>query len=343
MTPASQVGTETLDTTCRNSRAKFESSLRISLISSTFPMAVSQLLKLASVLLVLAILVGSSPRTVAAQELNCVVRVDYSKLSGGSDYGFLNEFQQRVEEHMNDQRWTDDDFREFEQIECQVQINFEEALSLTSFRAGIIVAARRPIYGTPQTTTVIQFSDTDWQFNYSQGTPLNMDKERYDPITSVLDFYAYLILGYDYDTFSELGGTPYFERARRIAERAQVQNAPGWSVIGSDRGRVTLITQLLDPTFKPLRSSYYAYHFGALDRFTRDPDAARQTVYEQLEILRELYDQLGRRYAIDVFFNAKYSELTAIFLQSRLSNQAFGLLTNLDSAHMTEYNKLTTQ
>lgn len=278
--------------------------------------------------------------TAGAQELNCAVRVDYSKLPGGSDYTFLSEFQDRIDEYFNDRRWTEHEYQEFERIDCQIQINFEEAQSLTSFRAGIVVAARRPVYGTPQTTTVIQFNDTDWQFSYSQGTPLNMDTERYDPITSVLNYYAFLILGYDYDTFSELGGTRYFEQARRIAERARSQNAPGWSEVGSDRGRINLVTQLLDPSLRPLRQAYYTYHFGALDRFARDPQAARQLVYDQLLALQELYDQQGRKYAMDLFFNAKYTELTAVFLGSRISNQAFGLLTMLDSAHMTEYNKL---
>lgn len=277
-----------------------------------------------------------------AQELNCIVRVDYSKLPG-ADYDHLDEFQRRIDEYINDRRWTDDQFQEFERIDCQFQINFEEALSLTSFRAGLVVAARRPIYGTLQTTTVVQFNDTDWQFTYAQGQPLNSDQERYDPITSVLNYYAFLILGYDYDTFDELGGTQYFDEARRIAEKARSQNAPGWSEVGSDRGRIDLVTQLLNPTFRPLRQAYFTYHFGALDRFARDPEVARQTVYEQLEALNELYEQQGRTYAVDLFFNAKYSELTALFLQSRISNQVLSLLSMLDSAHLTEYNKLSGQ
>ena len=289
----------------------------------------------------LSLLVGASD--VVAQELNCTVRVDRSKLSGGSDYSFLDELQQRIDDYVNDRRWTDHEYREFERIECQIQINVEEALTLTSFRGGLVVAARRPIYGTPQTTTVVQFNDPDWQFPYSQGTPLNMDSERYDPITSVLDYYVYMILGYDYDTFSELGGTPYFEQARRIAERAQVQNAPGWAEVGSDRGRVALITQLLNPSFRPLRQTYFTYHYGALDRFARDPETARQRVYEQLEALQDLYEQLGRTYAVDLFFNSKYSELAALFMQSRMSGQDFNLLTSLDSSHLSEYNKLSAQ
>lgn len=277
-----------------------------------------------------------------AQELNCTVRVNISKLAG-SDYTFLQEFEQRVDEYLNQRRWTEDDYREFERIECQIQINFEEALSLTTFRAGLVVGTRRPIYGTPQTTTVVQFRDDGWEFGYSQGTPLSTDMERYDPITSVLNYYVFLMLGYDYDTFSEYGGTRHFEAARRIAERAQSQNAPGWSEVGGNRGRLDLVTQLLEPSFRPLRHTYYSYHFGALDRFTREPDVARQLVLERLEALQALYELQGRTYAVDLFFNTKYSELAAIFTQSQLSNQAHAVLSRLDSSHMTEYNKLVGQ
>src|SRR5690606_35091309 len=108
-----------------------------------------------------------------------------------------------------------------------------------------------------------------------------------------------------------------------IAERARSQNAPGWSEVGSDRGRIDLVTQLLNPAFRPLRQAYFRYHFTALDRFARDPEAARQLVYDQLLELQELYEQQGRTYAMDLFFNAKYSELTAVFQGSRMSNQAF--------------------
>lgn len=285
-------------------------------------------------------MVAAGAHTAHAQELDCTVSVNIQQLTG-TDYGFLNELQQRVDEYLNHRRWTEHEYLEFERIACQIQINFEEALSLTSFRASLVVATRRPIYGTLQSTSVVQFRDDDWQFSFSQGTPLSQDQERYDPITSLLSFYAYLILGYDYDTFSELGGTAYFQQARRIAERAQAQNAPGWSQVGNTRGRLELVTNLLDPAFRPLRRAYYQYHFEALDRFARDAEAARQTIYTTLEGLQQLYEQEGRSYALDLFFNAKYTELTAVFRQSRMSNQALGLLGLIDSAHLSEYSKIT--
>jgi hypothetical protein len=122
---------------------------------------------------------------------------------------------------------------------------------------------------------VLQVNDSEWQFEYAQGTPLTFDVERYNALTSVLDFYAYVMLGYDYDTFSELGGAPHFQKARRIAELAQSQNATGWSAAGDDRNRIALITQLLDPRFVPLRKAYFQYHFGGLDHFVGQKNSTR--------------------------------------------------------------------
>lgn len=276
---------------------------------------------------------------VKAQELNCSVSLDFRSLSG-AQYTFLNDLRRDIDEYFNERTWTDDRYTEVEQIDCTVQITIEEALSLSSFRGRIVVASRRPIYGTSQNTTIVQFSDPSFQFNYSQGQPLTYNPEQYDPLTSVLDFYAMLILGYDYDTFEEQGGTPFFERARRIAELAQAQNAPGWTDLGSERGRSDLIRQLLDARLRPLRNAYFRYHFDGLDRFVRETDSARESVVEVLQDVHEMVDMMARQYAVDLFFNAKYQELAAIFEGSQIAPQAYDLLAQIDPSHMSEYERL---
>jgi len=293
------------------------------------------------VLLVLGLLLTALPvgRSAAAQELNCSVSVNYTQLSG-SDYGYLQELEQLIYEYLNEYAWTEDTFREYERIDCSVQLFFLEAVTLTSFRARLVVASRRPIYGTAQSTTVVQLSDTDLQFTYARGTPLIHDIERYDPLTSVLDFYAYILLGMDYDTFSEMGGTPHFERARRIADIAQSQNAPGWTQLGGDRGRSNLISQLLDPRFRPVREAAFAYHFYGLDHFVANPDAARERVLDVLSRLESLQQELGRQYLLDLFFSAKAGELAALFLNSNLSSQAYDLLSVLDPSNLNQYSPL---
>jgi hypothetical protein len=292
--------------------------------------------------LVLALLLGALTGAVHpahAQELNCSVNVNYSQLSG-SDFAYLDELQQRIREYLNERTWTEDRFLEYERISCSFQIIMTEAISLSEFRARLIVTSDRPIYGTAQSTTVLRLNDEDWRFEYSRGTPLVFDLDQYSPLTSVLDFYAYIILGYDYDTFSELGGTPYFEQARRIADRAQSAGGAGWSSVSNDRSRTDLIAELLDARFRPLRVAYRDYHLRGLDRFVDQTTPARQTVLDVVEQLRGLEQEVSRAYTIDLFFSTKYQELTAIFEDSSVSDRAYNLLSQADPSHSSTYNRL---
>lgn len=274
-----------------------------------------------------------------AQELNCGVSVDYRALIG-SDYTYLDEFREAVREYLNLQQWTDDTFEEFERIDCTVQITFLEALSLTRFRAKLVIASRRPIYGTGQSSIILQINDDGWVFDYPQGTPLISDQDRFDELTSVLDYYAYVVLGYDYDTFSEFGGGTLFERARRIADIAKSGGAVGWQELGTDRSRAQLVGEILDPRYRPLRRLYFTYHFQGLDRFVQETEVARNSVLASLEALKPLVDVSERSYFVDLFFSAKYRELASIFETSTLASQAFDLLSEMDPAHISDYNSM---
>ncbi len=289
---------------------------------------------------ILALLLAFAVMPVRGQELDCAVSVDYSRLSAGTDYSFLGELEDRISEYVNAHAWTEDTYRAYERIDCTISIYFQEALSLSEFNARLVVASRRPIYGTMNATPVVRFSDDDWTFEYRRGKPLIHDVTQFDALTSVLDFYVYVLLGYDYDTFSELGGTPYFEQARRIVELAQAAGATGWAQLGDDRSREALVNQLLDPRYQPLRRASFQYHFRGLDRFTTETEAARQAILEALRTIAEVDQNVSRRYAIDLFFGAKYQELAAIFDGAPRRTQVYDLLTRLDPAHLTEYDQL---
>ena len=277
--------------------------------------------------------------TAQGQELACRVQLDKSQLSG-SDYGYLDELPQRIEEYMNARNWTDDEFQSFERIACSIQIIIEDAPSLSTFDARLIVSSRRPIYETAQSTIILRVNDPNWQFEYSRGTSLNFDVDQYNPLTSTLDYYAYMLLGYDYDTFSELGGTPYFEQARTIADRAKGTGDPGWSSVSSQQNRLQLINELLSQRHRPLRRAYYHYHLNGLDQFVNEPARARENILSALESLQEVSRNVSGSYALDLFFSAKYEELAAVFEGGELRDQAYNLLTQVDPSHSSEYNSL---
>jgi hypothetical protein len=275
-----------------------------------------------------------------AQELNCRVSVNISALSG-NEFSFLNDLRNEIEQYLNGRSWTDDRFEEFERIDCTVGITFTEARGLDRFFAQIVVGSRRPIYATQQSTTVFQVVDTNWEFQYNRGQPLIYDPNRFDPLTSFLDFYALLILGYDYDTFAELGGTPFFQRARAISELAQAQGGPGWVSIGDDQTRTALVRQLLDARYEPLRRAYFLYHLGALDRFTRSPEEAWETGYAAVEGIYELFLEVSRKYATDVFFATKSGELSDLFGEAEaVRSQLYAMLIEMDPARSSDYDQL---
>jgi hypothetical protein len=279
------------------------------------------------------------PLPAEGQELSCRVQIDRSQLSG-SEFSFLDDLERRIREYMNTQDWTDDEFLTHEQIACDLRIIILEAVSLSEFRSRLIVTTRRPIHGTAQSTVVVRINDPEWRFEYGRGTSLNFDLEQYDSLTSVLDFYAYVILGYDYDTFSELGGTPFFETARRIAGRADGSGDPGWATVSTQRNRRQLINDLLAQRHRPLRKVYHDYHLNGLDRFVKDPPKARQAILDVVQRLRTLDQSLSNSYPLDLFFSTKYQELTAIFRDGDLQDRAYNLLTRVDPSHSSEYERI---
>jgi hypothetical protein len=266
------------------------------------------------------------------------VNLDISQLSG-SDFDYLQDLERRIREYLNQRQWTEHRYRPEERIDCTFQIFIERTVGIQEFTAQLVVAARRPIYDTAQTTPTFRVKD-QWTFEFSRGSSLLFEPNTFDPLTSVLDFYAYVILGYDYDTFSPLGGTPYFQEARRIADLAATANASGWESLGNDQTRTALITEILRPRMQRLREATFRYHLEGLDRFVANTEEARATILAQLEVLDALTQDVSRSYALDIFFGTKYEEFAAVFRDSRLGSEAYTILTTIDPSHSSTYNAL---
>lgn len=285
---------------------------------------------------------------VSAQELNCRVNVAYSQLSGGTDFQFLQrDFAPAIEAYFNEHLWTEDKFEKDERIDCSFFINITKATGLDKFEVQVTVGASRPIYGTSVETQLFQISDNSWKFSYVPNQALIHDPNRFDPLVSVLDYYAYLILGYDYDSFSQMGGTPHFEKARSVVELAQTSGSVGWQVVttGSEFTRGKLIQEITEPRMRAFREASFTYHYEGLDHFLESPDRARQKVLEALTALQQLVKQGSRNSLLDIFLSAKVSsgsssELVSIFLESNVAPRAYGLLIDIDSAGASKYDLL---
>ncbi len=289
-------------------------------------------------LLLLMTILAGFVSVATAREFRCTAQINYRQLEG-SNFTFLDDLKEEIEDYFNNNNWTEDRFEPHELIECSLQVIFQESITLTSFRAQLILNSTRPIYGTMAKTPLLQINDSEWNFSYSQGTPLIFEIERFDALTTVLDYYAYLMLGYDYDSFSEFGGEEHFQTAKRIQQLGVSSNAAGWSTINVS-GRSSIVDQMTSPRMRPLRQVYFQYHIEALDLFTTDQDAARLKVLEILQTMYELYEDQSRQYVFDIFFGTKNLEIVGIFKDSQQRSRAYDLLSDADPSRLSTYDAL---
>ncbi len=290
--------------------------------------------QLSLLLLFLSLSTGYAQEIVAKVELN-KERINRT----GIDH--INDLPRQIEEYINTFKWTDMRVLEQERIQCTIQINLNEVSESLVFQASIIIQMNRPIYGTMQNTPVLVLVDNTWNFSYPPNRVFIHDEFQFDEIASLLDYYVYLMLGYDADTFSPLGGSTYLNRANAIHDLANTSNAVGWSR-ATRQGRALLIQSITTPNYEGLRNAMYIYHRTGLDLFPQNPETARRNMLNALKQIQENRKLVTEIYPFDLFFNAKYRELTSVFMDAtpELKLEAYTLLTEIDPSHITKYDEL---
>jgi len=277
-----------------------------------------------------------------AQEFNCDVTLNTRQISG-SAYEYVVELERELESYINENRWTEERFEEHERIRCQIQVVLTSADDQFNYTAEVFFSVRRPIYNTMQESAAVVLSDNNWSFSYPRNKNLVFDELQFDDLTSFIDFYMYIILGYDFDSFAELGGSRYFNKAQDIFELGRNSGGQGWGrSIGAQRNRNGLISDLRNPNYQPLRQAFYRYHRFGLDQFTLNNRASVEEVVEVIRLLEETKRRTSNNYLFDIFFDTKYNEIVALLqtadVQTRL--EAYNLLRSADPSHSSAYERL---
>lgn len=283
------------------------------------------------------------PLTLQGQELNCTVTINDAQLEG-NDFDYVTGgLKTALEEYINNYRWTEIEFDEQERINCQMNLILAEADDNFNYTAEAIIQTLRPIYNTLSETTTIIISDQSLRFSYPEGKNLIHDDLQFESLTGFIDYYCYLLLGYDFDTFSPLGGTEFYQKAQNVVDLAQNQDAIGWDRnLNNRRNRFVLVSDLLDANYQPMRQAYYTHHRTVLDNFVNNPKKARQDLVAMLETILAAKRRATSNYTFDLFFDTKSKEIVSILenADSRLKLQAYTILTDLDTSHLTEYDAL---
>jgi hypothetical protein len=248
-----------------------------------------------------------------AQELNCQVNVLSPNVQGTSNTVF-DAMRTQVRDLMNNTRWTADKYQNEERIECQITITITERISTTDFKGKIEVKSSRPIYKSTYNSPMLAISDQQFVIKFDEFQILEYNETNVNPnFVSILAYYAYIIIGFDYDSYSLLGGDLYFTKAQAIVNQMTQAPQPGWKPFDSDRNRYWLTENLVAPVYRPIRNLTYNMHLKAMDNMTKDLDNGVRTIADGLDLIIPVHKDKPNAYLLSVFFDAKCDEFVNIF------------------------------
>jgi hypothetical protein len=283
----------------------------------------------------------------SGQELRCNVIIDTDQLRTNqvTEKQIFADMQKTIALFMNTRRWTNDNFTSEERINCNLVIRLTEMPTIKNFVGTAQIQSSRPVFGTDYESVLLNYIDRQWQFEYTNAQPMDFNPNTFSSnLTSMLAFYAYVIIGLDYDSFSKFGGTPYLQQALTIANNAQqsVGTEKGWKAFEDTRNRYWLIENLMSQQMQPLREGLYTYHRQAMDNFLSNPDQARAQVLNVLTSIQQVNQLKPAAVLTNTFFDTKINELINVFLQAppQDKQKAYNLLVELDPTKTDRYEKL---
>ncbi|NOU19339.1 MAG: DUF4835 family protein [Bacteroidales bacterium] len=288
------------------------------------------------------------PTFLTAQELKCNVQINSQKIQG-TNRTVYQTLQTAIYEFMNNTSWTNHVYNIDERIECNIVINLNEQIGSDEYKGTIQVQARRPVFNTSYNTTMLNFLDNYFDFRYLEFNKLEFNENTHlNNLTSVLAFYAYIILGIDYDSYSYMGGTEYFQKAEKILNNAQNAPESGWKVYeGNRKNRYWMIENILDEKYRPIREVYYRYHRLGLDLMNEKLIEGRVEIVECTATIQKVFRDKPDPYLfyMQLFFDAKNDELVNLFSESYPAEKTrvLNILTEIDNANASKYKAIMEQ
>lgn len=279
-----------------------------------------------------------------AQELNLTVIIN-SDRARTQETGIFEDMKINFEQFLNGRTWTSDQFQALERIKGNVLITISDMPQVGFYNATVQIQTVRPVYGTNYESMVLNFIDRNWSFEFLQSQPLEFNRFSFlNNISSLLAYYAYIAIGFDYDSFSLKGGDPYFEIANNIVNNAQQSLRPGWQPNPNERrNRYWLINDIYTSSvYGPIREAVYLYHRKGLDLLTTNPEEAFSNIVEALRLVAEANTQQPNGILTIAFIDAKGDEVSKLLKKAPLEvrQEAVGYLMKIDPNNARRYNDI---
>ena len=292
-------------------------------------------------LAMLAILLLSNIFYAHSQELNCTVEINSSQIEG-TDKSVFTTLQESITEYFNTTKWTNAQFSANEKIECRFFMTIKE-YDGEKFTGDIQVQLSRPVYNSNYTTTLLNFKDTKVEITYQENEPLIFNENAMESnLTAILNFYAYMFLALDFDSFSPNGGQPYYDKAASIVQMAQSSGEVGWKAFEDTKNRSAVLSAYTDGNTKGIRTLIYNYHRKGLDEMATSPDKGRAAITESLNEIKKIYDVAPMSVALSMFKDAKLDELVNIYSKagSTEKDQVYELLKPIYPTESSRLNQI---
>lgn len=294
----------------------------------------------------LVVLLFTFSKPSIAQELRCNVQIVSEQVQGTNKKVF-ETLQQAIYEFMNNRNWTNNVYSNEERIECNMLFNIQDYVG-SEFKGTLQVQSRRPVFNSSYTSVMFNYFDQNIQFSYVEFESLEFNETSFTSnLTSLLAYYAYVIIGLDYDSYSLKGGSDYYKKAEIIVNNAQNAREKGWKAFEStnNKNRYWLVQNLLDEKYSNVRVFLYKYHRTGLDRMAEKINEGRDEIAESLKLLQTVYRQRPDPYMhlMQVVFDAKNDEWVNIFTESfpEEKKRVVQLLKEIDPSNISKYQKLT--
>lgn len=281
--------------------------------------------------------------TLFSQELKVRVDVNSDKIQGTNKQPFQT-LQNKLTEFMNEQKWSDAKFSVNEKIETSFVLTLTE-VDGENYKGELQIQAKRPVYNSSYKTTLINLRDISIDFVFREFEPLHFNMNAIESnLTAIMAFYAYYILGTDFDSFSPLGGTPFFQQAQTIASTQLSSGSTGWNPSEGKRSRGLLIKDMLDESSKSFRELWYNYHRMGLDEMSNSVEKGRLKISSSLPALKQLRSDRPMTTLITTFGDAKLDEIPEIYSKSggAEKEEIYKLLAELFPTQRNRFESLRT-
>lgn len=279
---------------------------------------------------------------VLAQELRCNVTVSSNQIKGANQ-NLFRTMQADLYEFMNNRKWTEHLYTYDEKIKCNIVIRLERQISADEFTGTMNVQLIRPTFNSSYETTILNIQDKDFHCRYVEFQPLEFNEtSNRDNLTNMMAFYAYVILGFDYDTYSPEGGTQFFEKAQAIVNNSQNAREKGWKAFESERNRYWLMENILNKSYSDFRNCMYEYHINGLDLMAEKTEEGRSNIAESLRDIQKVFRRRPSIYILQMFFDSKADEIVNVFSKSFPDerNRVLAILNEVDPSNGSKYEKI---